>query len=105
MLLRSPAVIEGVGSGSAELRLTSGVNPARGSVRFGMSGVRGAARIELLDAQGRRGWSRSVPVGASELVWDGSRERAGVAARGVYFARLEDTRGVQVRRVVWMGAR
>lgn len=105
VLLRSAIAIEQVGSGSTELRLTSGVNPARGSVRFGLSGVRGAGRLELLDAQGRRIWSRPVSNGESQLVWNGSREGAGAAARGLYFARLEDTRGVQVRRVVWMGAR
>ena len=105
VLMRSVAAIDDVGSGSTELRLTSGLNPARGLVRFAMSGVRGAARLEVLDAHGRRVWSRPVPVGVSELLWNGEREAAGVAARGVYFARLEDTRGVRVRRVVWMGAR
>ncbi|MEO5988877.1 MAG: T9SS type A sorting domain-containing protein, partial [Candidatus Eisenbacteria bacterium] len=104
-LLRSSPVLEESNSGLGELRLSAGQNPARGAVLFAVQGARGQARLELLDANGRRLWLRRVPVGTSQAVWDGRREQGGVAARGVYFARLEDASGVRVRRVVWLGAR
>lgn len=104
-LLRSPATLDNADAGSGKLRLSTGANPARGSVVFAVQGARGGARIELLDATGRRVWSRRVPVGSSEAVWDGRRGTGGPAERGVYFARLEDSNGARVRRVVWMGPR
>lgn len=104
-LLRSTHAIDEIESGSGGLQLRPGANPARGTVRFECAGVRGAARLELLDTHGRRIWGQRVPPGASTVHWSGQRDNGGAVPRGMYFARLEDAAGVVVRRVAYVGSR
>ena len=78
--------------------------PARDVVRFALDHVADQARLEILDAGGRRVWSATPARGASSIEWRGETDRGGRAEAGLYFARLEDARGVVARRVVWLGA-
>jgi len=84
-------------------RLTAQPNPARDAVRFTLDRVSDGARLEILDAGGRRVWGASPARGASVLEWRGEQERAGRAPAGIYFARLEDASGVAARRLTWLG--
>lgn len=80
-------------------------NPARGAVGFTLERVSSGARLEVLDAAGRRVWARRIVPGASmSVTWRGERERGGRAPAGLYLVRVEDARGVAVRRVSWLGA-
>lgn len=79
-------------------------SPGRGTLRFELSRVQGAGKLELLDATGARIWSRKLAAGASSVTWDGTRSAGGASAPpGVYFARARDAAGVTVARVVWLG--
>ncbi len=102
-LLRFSGALDSLRSGRGGLRLAIVPNPARDGVTFTLAGVSGPARLELLDVAGRRVWSRAVEGGEATLRWSGERERGGRAAPGIYFARAEDSRGVLVRRVTWLG--
>jgi hypothetical protein len=80
-------------------------NPARGVVLLATtSGARGA-RLEIVDAGGRRVWSKTLGAGDAALTWRGEREGGGSAGPGLYFARIEDARGFRVRRLAWLGSR
>ncbi len=103
-LLRLSGECDSLLAGRCALRLAVGPNPARGEVTFTLAGAAGTARLEVLDAAGRRVWAREV-AGAGRLRWAGERDGGGRAAPGLYFARAEDARGVIVRRVSWLGAR
>ena len=61
------------------------------------------ARVEILDAAGRRVWGRALGTGLAQASWRGTRDDGGAARAGVYFARFEDAAGVAVRRFVWLG--
>ena len=102
-LLRLSHALDALGAGAGPLRLLAGPSPARGSIRFESSGISGDSHLELLDLTGRRVWSRQFVAGASVVEWDGRRDDGRAATAGVYFARLEDTRAVRVRRVIWLG--
>jgi hypothetical protein len=104
-LLRFSGSCDALGSGRCSLRLSLGPNPAGGAVRFSLSGASGATRLEVLDLAGRRVWSRAFAGGSAALEWRGERDSGGHAVPGVYFARLEDERGVLVRRLSWLGGR
>lgn len=85
--------------------MTLGPVPARGLLSLGCRRLAGGARLEILDAGGRRVWARPLGRGAAVLEWRGERDGGGRARPGVYFARLEDERGVAARRFVWLGGR
>lgn len=76
--------------------------PARGRLTLAVRDARPGARLEILDATGRRAWGRTLD-GAADLEWRGEREAGGVAPPGVYFARVEDTGGVAAARFAWLG--
>ena len=80
-------------------------NPARGAVRFAVSGGTPGSRLVLLDLAGRRIWSTVCAGTTATLEWRGEREQGGSAPAGFYVARYEDGRGAAVRRVHWLGAR
>jgi len=80
-------------------------NPAREAMRFTLVRSAAGARLELLDLSGRRVWSAPPPPGGGTLTWRGERDGGGRVPPGVYFVRLEDARGVAVRRVTWLGGR
>ncbi len=101
-LLRFSGGIDSLAAGSG-LRLAAFPNPARGAVRFVASGNPGVARLEVLDVAGRRVWSHAFAAGGGTVNWLGTRDGGGRLAPGAYLARLEDARGVQVRRVTWLG--
>jgi hypothetical protein len=97
----SAGVIQG---GKAPVMLVM-PNPAGGEVRLELSRVAYGGRLEIIDAAGRRAWSRTLRPGNATLVWRGERDSGGQAPAGLYFARLEDERGVTVARIAWRGAR
>jgi hypothetical protein len=80
-------------------------NPANGRVTLAIGNVGARGRIEILDAGGRRVWSRSLASGSSAHEWRGERDQGGAARAGLYFVRTEDVRGVTVARLTWLGAR
>ncbi len=103
-LLALTGTLEGVVAGRGGPALAVSPNPARGAVRLAAREVSLQARIEVLDLSGRRVWSTALPAGASAVTWNGRRDDGGRAGAGVYFARLEDGRGVAVQRLAWLGA-
>jgi hypothetical protein len=78
-------------------------SPAAGEVRFDAGRLAGGARLEVLDATGRRVWSREAPAGRASFVWRGERDAGGRAPAGVYLARVRDVRGTVIRRWTWLG--
>jgi hypothetical protein len=82
--------------------LALAANPAQGIQRFDLWGVEARARCELVDAAGRRIWSRALPPGGASLEWRGERDDGGRATPGLYFVRVEDARGVTRGRFVWL---
>lgn len=101
-LLRLEGGAGSVASGHAPV-MSLGPVPARGRLGLGIRGLSNGARLEILDAAGRRVWSRPLPRGAAALEWRGERDGGGEALAGVYFARVEDDRGVAATRFVWLG--
>jgi hypothetical protein len=83
--------------------LTSSPEPAQGSVRFAAQRVLGPSTITLLDAGGRRIWSRTLTGEAPVVMWDGHDEKGARAKPGIYWARLEDGKGAVTRRITWLG--
>jgi hypothetical protein len=102
-LLRLEGGAGSVASGRAP-ELVLGPVPARGRLVIGVHDLSNGARLEILDAAGRRVWSRALPRGAASLEWRGERDSGGTADAGVYFARVEDDRGARATRFVWLGA-
>ncbi len=78
-------------------------SPARGAVRLSYQGLATGAGLEVLDAGGRRVWRARPAAGAGVVTWDGARESGGRVPPGIYFARLEDARGVAAVRIAWLG--
>lgn len=95
---------DGVSGGTAP-GLALVPNPAGGEVRLAIDRVGNEGRVEIVDAGGRRMWSNRLPAGATTLTWRGEKEGGGHAPPGLYFARVEDERGVTARRLVWLGQR
>ena len=79
--------------------------PAHREVSLSVSGLGPGGHVEILDAGGRR--VRSWRPGSDEatLSWRGERDRGGSAPPGFYFVRAEDTEGVSVSRLEWLGSR
>lgn len=103
-LARVDGAVTGVAGGVAP-GLSVTPNPAQTEVRLALSRVGYRARLEILDAGGRRAWSRAIEPGATTMTWRGERDAGGAARPGLYFARLEDERGVAVVRLVWLGGK
>jgi len=80
-------------------------NPAGPSVTFSLKVTWPNARLEILEANGRRIWSRPVAEGAGTLVWRGERDSGGTATPGIYFVRVTGAGAASTRRFAWMGAR
>jgi hypothetical protein len=80
-------------------------NPAADEVRFDVARLAGDARLEVLDATGRRVWSRAAPAGRTSLAWHGERNAGGSAPAGVYLVRILDARGAATRRLTWLSGR
>jgi hypothetical protein len=78
-------------------------NPARGEAQFALTRLAEDARLEVLDAAGRRVWSKELSAGETTLTWRGERDGGGVARAGAYFVRVEDRRGTAALRFVWLG--
>lgn len=80
-------------------------NPFRTSVALGYTLARpGGIDLAIFDAQGRRVRtlaSGERPAGSTTATWDGRVDDGGVAANGVYFARLRSSmdRPALVRRI------
>ena len=101
-LLRFGGALWPLGAGSGP-RLGVAPRPARGEARLSVSALDAGGRVEILDATGRRvrSWR---PAGAeASLVWRGERDFGGFAPPGLYFLRAEDSGGISVARVEWLG--
>ncbi|MBI1797680.1 MAG: hypothetical protein HYR74_11605 [Candidatus Eisenbacteria bacterium] len=80
-------------------------NPARGAVRFDVDRLAGGARLDVIDAGGRKIFSRALAAGRASLAWNGERDAGGAAPAGVYLAVVRDARGMTARRWTWLGPR
>ncbi len=76
--------------------------PARGRIEFTLPALPGVARLDVLDAQGRRVWSAPLEWGATSVRWLGERDGAGAAEPGVYWARLTCAGAPRTTRFVWL---
>ena len=77
--------------------------PVRGVARFTLSRLGAGASIAVVDALGRRVWSRTLAPGEPAAEWDGGRERGGAATPGIYFVSVSDRRGSVSKRFAWLG--
>ncbi len=71
-------------------------------IRFGLA-VAGWARLDVLDAQGRRLRGLAAgeyAAGQHRLQWDGRDDEGRPVASGVYFYRLETAAGTQAKRML-----
>jgi hypothetical protein len=94
-------VDELVAGTAPEMKLSP--NPARGAVTFAVTRVAEQATLQILDASGRRVWQRTASGPSATLQWHGETDRGAPARSGLYFARVEDARGVAVQRFAWLG--
>lgn len=85
--------------------LALGPSPASGVVRFAVSRIGAGARIEIVDAQGRRVWSSAVGPNAAPIAWRGERDGGGRTRPGIYLARVTDASGTTTARFSWLGSR
>jgi hypothetical protein len=90
--------------GGAASALAVMPNPASGVVSFAVQATGSNARVEVLDANGRRIWSRTV-AGPATLFWRGELDAGGTAKPGVYFARVTGASPSGATRFTWMGAK
>jgi hypothetical protein len=104
-LLRLGGTCDALVSGGCRASLATSPEPAQGSVRFGAQRVSGPATLSIVDAGGRRVWTSALAGDAPVVTWDGIAERGGRVKPGIYWARLEDSRGSVVRRFTWLGRR
>jgi hypothetical protein len=102
LALHGPPGNEGASGARPGLGLVP--NPARLDCRLDVTGAMSGARVEIMDAGGRRIWSRALPAGRSGLLWRGELDGGGSARAGVYFVRVGDARGSTTRRLVWLRA-
>lgn len=80
-------------------------NPARRELRLQLARLTGAARLEILDASGRRIWSQAVGAAEASLTWRGEGPGGRSAPPGLYFVRVRDAQGVAAVRLHWLGSR
>ncbi len=102
-LVRFPGSEDGGLAAGAPPVLRAWPSPARRSVTFAVERATRGARLEVLDAGGRRVWGRDLGSGFTSIAWDGERDGGGAAPHGLYFVRVEDANGVAARRLVWLG--
>lgn len=102
-LLRLSGGCGAVVSGGCVASFRATPEPARGQVRFAAERVTGGATLTIVDATGRRVWSRALSGDAPVVVWDGRTDDGTRVRPGLYWSRLEDSRGSVVRKVTWLG--
>ena len=90
-------------NGGCLARITSAPEPAQGRVRLAADRVSGGSTLVIMDASGRRVWGRALSGEAPVAVWDGHSDGGERVRPGLYWARLEDSRGSVVRKVTWLG--
>ena len=102
----APVAVGDAASARAIELLPPAPNPARGGVRLSFAlPRRGAARLEILDLQGRRVRTlgdRVFEAGRYAHGWDLRDDAGHGVAPGVYLARLTTPDASQVRRIVVM---
>lgn len=74
-----------------------------GEVRLPLSRLGAGARLEIVDAEGRRILGRALAAEFTQWTWRGECDDGSEAAPGLYFARVEDERGLAFVRVDWSG--
>lgn len=102
-LLRLSGGCGAVVNGGCVASLRASPEPARSQVRFAAERVTGGATLTILDATGRRIWGRALSGDAPVVVWDGRTDDGTRVRPGLYWSRLEDSRGSVVRKVTWLG--
>lgn len=102
-LLRLSGGCVAVVNGGCTARFSAAPEPAHRAVRFAAERVSGASTLMIVDASGRRVWGRTLTGEAPVVVWDGRTDDGTRVRPGLYWARLEDSRGSVVRKVTWLG--
>jgi len=102
-LLRLGGGCDALQSGGCRAALAASPEPAAGSVRLAAQRVSGRSTLTLMDASGRRVWTRALEGETPVVTWDGRGDDGSRARPGIYWARLEDARGAAVRRFTWLG--
>lgn len=102
--LQRPLAVDGAAPPASMAFAPPSPNPARTLARFAFTLPRaGAARLEVLDAQGRHVrtlFEGDAAAGAHAESWDLRDERGGAVAAGLYFARLAHGGVAETRRFV-----
>ena len=98
--------VAGVTPGAGLTAFSVRPSPARGSVEFALpEGVR-EGRFDVLDAQGRRVWSRALGAGVASVRWQGESEGGANVPAGLYWVRCAAGSGattrVSTRSLVWL---
>jgi hypothetical protein len=75
------------------LRLAAGPNPATSAALVRWSGAAGSARIEVLDARGRRVATHEGAGDSGSWLWRGVDDGGEPLPAGVYFVRALDREG------------
>ena len=102
-LLRLSGGCVSVVNGGCTARFSSSPEPARHAVRFAAERVAGSSTLMVVDTSGRRVWGCALEGQAPVVVWDGRTDDGTRVRPGLYWARLEDSRGSVVRKVTWLG--
>lgn len=74
--------------------------PSTGQLRFSLPAGQHASQIEVFDVSGGRRWSTTVPAGNTRAEWDGTDGKGHRLPAGTYYARLRDTGGASIARIV-----
>jgi glucose/arabinose dehydrogenase len=94
-----PGVPLGVGGDARTPRFAVRPNPFTSALAFSAAPGSTLARVEILDAAGRRVRAWHGPV-AGTLTWDGTDEHGSAVPAGVYLVRAFGAGGAVTRRVV-----
>ena len=98
--------VAGVTPGAGLTAFAVRPSPARGSVEFVLpEGVR-EGRFDVLDAQGRRVWSRALGSGVASVRWQGESDGGSGVPAGLYWVRCTAGAGAAAktgtRSLVWL---
>jgi hypothetical protein len=102
-LLRLSGGCVAVVNGGCTAQFSASPEPARHAVRFAAERMAGSSTLMVVDTSGRRVWGCALEGQAPVVVWDGRTDDGTRVRPGLYWARLEDSRGSVVRKVTWLG--
>ena len=88
---------------SPALRITNAPDPFNPTTVLHLkSGLAGLARVDIVDAGGRRRrslWSGTLPAGGRELLWDGRDDAGRALPSGAYWARVRQAGAMRTDRM------